>query len=146
MAFSDLAVGQSATMSRTISEADIARYAELTGDFNPVHLDAAWAAESRFKGRIAHGMLTAGLISAVVGMKLPGPGAVYMSQSLKFVGPVRIGDTITARAEVLELVPERRRVRLATICTNQQGDVVLEGEALLKVDDARSHSPFQSHP
>lgn len=146
MAFGDLAVGQSATMVKTIAASDIQAFAELTGDRNPMHLDAEFAARGRFGERIAHGMLSAGLISAVVGMKLPGPGALYMSQSLRFVRPVRIGDTITARAEILELVPEKRRVRLATICTNQDGETVLEGEALLKVDDMSLEPQSPTHP
>jgi 3-hydroxybutyryl-CoA dehydratase len=146
MAFRDLAVGQSASMAKTITAADIQVFADLTGDHNPMHLDPAWAARGRFKERVAHGMLSAGLVSAVLGMKLPGPGALYMSQSIKFVRPVRIGDTITARAEILELVPEKRRVRLATTCTNQQGETVLEGEALLKVDEVPPAPPFSPHP
>lgn len=146
MAFADLAVGQSAVMARTITAADVRSFADLTGDHNPMHLDAEFAARARFGEPIAHGMLSAGLISAVVGMQLPGPGALYMSQSLRFTGPVRIGDTITARAEILELVPERRRVRLLTTCTNQRGETVLEGEALLKVDDIPPATPFPPHP
>ncbi len=146
MAYPDLAVGQSASMAKTITAADIQAFADLTGDHNPMHLDAGFAARGRFGERIAHGMLSAGLISAVVGMKLPGPGALYMSQSLRFVGPVKIGDTITARAEILELVPEKRRVRLATTCTNQRGETVLTGEALLKVDDVNPDLPFPTHP
>jgi 3-hydroxybutyryl-CoA dehydratase len=146
MAFADLAVGQVGELSRTITAEQIAGYAEVTGDFNPAHLDAAWAARSRFGERIAHGMLTAGLISAVLGMKLPGAGAFYLSQTLRFNRPVRIGDTITARAEVLELFPEKRRVRLATRCTNQRGEIVLEGEALLLVDDVPLDPRTTSHP
>jgi 3-hydroxybutyryl-CoA dehydratase len=133
MTFEALQVGQAAEFRKTVTEADVVLYAGITGDLNPVHLDQVEAERSMFGGRIAHGMLSAGLISAVLGMKLPGPGTVYLEQSLRFVRPVRIGDTVTARAEVLELVPAKRRVRLATTCSNQDGDVVLKGEALVMV-------------
>ncbi len=135
MAFADLAVGRVAELAHTVTDADIRGYAEITGDRNPAHADDVWAAKSRFKGRIAHGMLTAGFISAVLGMEMPGAGAIYLSQTLRFHKPVRIGDRITARAEVLELFPAQKRVRMATRCTNQMGEVVLDGEALLLVDD-----------
>ena len=138
MPYADLAVGQVAELAHTVTDADIRGYAEITGDRNPAHTDDAWARQSRFRGRIAHGMLTAGFISAVLGMKLPGPGAIYLSQSLRFLKPVRPGDRITARAEVLELLSAQRRVRIATRCTNQAGEVVLDGEALLLVDDVQS--------
>ena len=121
MPYADLAVGQVAELAHTVTDSDIRGYAEITGDRNPAHTDEAWAARSRFKGRIAHGMLTAGFI--------------YLSQTLRFLKPVRIGDRITARAEVLELFPSQRRVRIATRCTNQAGEIVLDGEALLLVDD-----------
>lgn len=135
MSFESLAVGMQAEMSRTISLEDIERFAQVTGDDNPVHIDDAAAARSRFGRRIAHGMLSAGLISAVLGTRLPGPGVIYLSQSLRFTRPVFPGDVITATAEVLELVPAKRRVRLATTCRNQAGEVVLEGEALVMVPD-----------
>lgn len=135
MPYADLAVGQVAELAHTVTDSDIRGYAEITGDRNPAHTDEAWAARSRFKGRIAHGMLTAGFISAVLGMELPGVGAIYLSQTLRFLKPVRIGDRITARAEVLELFASQRRVRIATRCTNQAGEIVLDGEALLLVDD-----------
>lgn len=141
MPFADLAVGQVAELGHLVTDSDIRGYAGITGDENPAHTDDEWAQRSRFQGRIAHGMLTAGFISAVLGMKLPGPGAIYLSQTLRFVKPVRIGDRITARAEVLELFPSVRRVRIATRCTNQAGEVVLDGEALLLVDDVPSQ-PF----
>ena len=128
----ELAAGMAAEMTRTVTETDVVLYAGLTGDFNPVHMDAVAAAASRFGGRIAHGMLTAGLVSAVLGTRLPGPGAVYLSQTLRFTAPVRIGDTVTARVEVLE-VGERGRVRLATTARTQDGAQVLEGEALVWV-------------
>ena len=143
MPYADLAVGQVAELAHTVTDSDIRGYAEITGDRNPAHTDDEWAARSRFKGRIAHGMLTAGFISAVLGMKLPGAGAIYISQALRFLKPVRIGDRITARAEVLELFPSQRRVRIGTRCTNQAGEVVLDGEALLLVDDV-PQSPIPS--
>ncbi len=123
--------GQKAAITRTITEADIEAYAALTGDRNPVHLDSAYAARTRFGGRIAHGMLTAGLVSAVLGMHLPGPGAVYLSQTLTFLKPVHIGDTITATVEVTTYDAERRRLHLRTYCANQRGETVLDGEAVL---------------
>jgi 3-hydroxybutyryl-CoA dehydratase len=128
-----LAVGSSAELSKTVTEADVVLYAGITGDFNPVHVDAVAAGESRFAGRIAHGMLSAGFISAVLAMRLPGPGAIYLSQTLRFTHPVRIGDTVTARVEVMEVQVESRRVRLATSCRNQTGRAVIEGEALVLV-------------
>jgi 3-hydroxybutyryl-CoA dehydratase len=129
MPFADFLLGQVAEVSRTISAADIDAFAQLTGDDNPVHLDEAFAAQTQFGGRIAHGMLSAGLISAVLGTQLPGPGAIYLGQSLRFVAPVRPGDTITARVEVIELWPEKRRIRLQTTCTNQEGETVIHGDA-----------------
>ena len=110
-------------------------YAGITGDFNPVHVDADAAAKSRFGGRIAHGMLSAGLISAVLGMKLPGPGAIYLAQTLRFTKPVRIGDTITARAEVVEIMAARKRARLTTTCVNGAGETVIDGEATVMIPD-----------
>ena len=131
MRFEELAVGMSAERTRTVTADDVRRYAEITGDFNPVHVDADAAAKSRFGGLIAHGMLSAGYVSAVLGMDLPGPGAIYLAQSLKFTQPVKPGDAITARVEVIELTAARRRVRLATSCRNQHGEPVLEGEATI---------------
>lgn len=128
----DLTVGMSATMARTVTEADIVLFAGVSGDTNPIHLNQEYAATTMFKGRIAHGMLSAGFISAVLGTKLPGPGAVYISQTLRFKAPVRIGDTVTARVEVIELVPERKRANLKTECL-VAGKVVIEGEASLMV-------------
>lgn len=136
MRFEDLAVGQAAEFSKTITESDVVLYAGITGDLNPVHIDRAAAERSPFGGRVAHGMLTAGLVSAVLGMKLPGPGSIYLSQTLRFTRPVRPGDTVTARVEVLELVPAKRRVRLATSCANQDGERVLEGEAVVLVPES----------
>ena len=134
-AFERLAVGQTAQMAKTVTEADVVLFAGVTGDFNPVHVDAVAAERSRFGGRIAHGMLSAGFVSAVLAMRLPGPGTIYLSQSLRFTRPVHLGDTVTARVEILELVPAKRRVRLATACHNQRGETVLEGEAVVMVPD-----------
>ena len=133
MQFEDLIAGVTAEMSKTITETDVTLFAGITGDFNPVHVDAVAAARSRFGGRIAHGMLSAGLISAVLAMKLPGPGSIYLSQSLKFTRPVRIGDTVTAQVSVASVNTEKRRVTLTTVCRNQEGEMVLEGEALVLV-------------
>lgn len=135
MRFDQLSVGQTAAIRKTISESDIVWYAGITGDFNPIHIDAEYAARTRFGTRIAHGMLTAGLVSQVLGMRLPGTGAVYLGQTLRFTAPVRAGDTIEARAEVIELIPGKQRVRLRTVCVNQDGDTVLEGEALMLMED-----------
>ena len=135
MRFEELVVGQAATMERTVTDGDVVAYAGITGDDNPVHLDEAAGARSRFGGRVAHGMLSAGYISAAIGTRLPGPGSIYLGQTLKFTAPVRIGDTVTTRVEVLELVPAKRRVKLATRCANQRGETVIEGEALVLVPD-----------
>lgn len=130
----DFQIGETATFSKTITESDIYTYAGLSGDFNPVHVNAEFAQKTRFKERIAHGMLTAGLISAVLGMKLPGPGAIYLSQQMEFLKPVRIGDTITATAEVQAYNPDKRILTLRTTCTNQRGEQVLEGRAVVMMD------------
>jgi len=131
--FEDLAVGQSASFAKTVTEADIVAFAGISGDFNPVHVNEEFAKTSLFKGRIAHGMLSAAFISTVFGTRLPGPGCIYVAQTLKFKAPVRIGDTVTARVELISLVPERRLVTFTT--TASVGEtVVLEGEATLKVD------------
>ena len=123
-------VGQSASVSKTISESDVYLFAGITGDMNPAHTNEEYAKNTRFKTRIAHGMLSAGLISAVLGMHLPGPGTIYMGQTLKFLAPVHIGDTITATAEIKTLDLERGRVTLTTTCTNQDGAVVTTVEAM----------------
>jgi 3-hydroxybutyryl-CoA dehydratase len=124
-----LKVGDSAEWSRTVTEDDIKLYAEATGDFNPVHLDQSYAEKTFFKGRIAHGLLSLGYISTVLGNILPGHGTIYLSQEVKFLAPVRIGDTITARVEIMELIPEKNRVKFKTICLNQEGKIVLDGAA-----------------
>ena len=130
--FEDLSVGQEASLSNTVSGANIVAFAEISGDRNPVHLDADYAATTMFKERIAHGMLAAAYISAVFGMKLPGPGAIYISQTLKFKAPVKIGDTVVTTVKVAELVPEKRRARFECICTVNDKPVV-EGEAMMMV-------------
>ena len=128
--FEDLAVGQSASMGKTITEADILMFAAVSMDTNPVHLNAETAAASQFKERIAHGMLSAGLISAVLGTKLPGPGTISLGQTLSFRRPVKIGDTVIATAEVIALDPAKKRATLRTICT-VAGKTVIEGEAVV---------------
>lgn len=132
LGFEDLHVGRTASVSRTVSEADILMFAGVSGDTNPVHLDEEFAASTMFGGRIAHGMLSAGLISAVFGTRLPGPGCIYLSQSLKFKAPVKIGQTVVAKVTVKELKAEKRRAVFATVCTC--GDiVVLDGEAEIMI-------------
>jgi 3-hydroxybutyryl-CoA dehydratase len=125
----ELRVGDSAQISKTIKESDIELFARATGDFNPLHLDHAYAEKTMFKGRIAHGLLSVGLVSAVLGNILPGHGTIYLSQEVKFLAPVRIGDTITARVEVIELIPEKNRAKFRTTCVNQEGKLVLDGLA-----------------
>ena len=127
----ELKVGDIGEISKTISESDIYLYAGITGDFNPAHVNEDYAQGTFFKTRIAHGMLVAGLISAVLGSKLPGPGTIYMRQELDFMAPVKIGDTVTARVEVIEINTEKKRVKLKTTCANQEGTVVLDGQALI---------------
>jgi 3-hydroxybutyryl-CoA dehydratase len=131
LTFDELTVGRKASFSKTVSESDVYLYAGISGDFNPAHINQAYAETTAFKTRIAHGMLSAGFISTVLGNQLPGPGTIYMSQNLTFLAPVAIGDTITATVEVIELLAEKKRVRLKTVCTNQEGKEVLTGEALV---------------
>ena len=128
----DLAVGMSASFSKTLTDADIVMFSGVSGDTNPVHLDEEYAKDTIFEGRISHGMLSAGFISAVLGTKLPGPGCIYISQDLKFKAPVRPGDTVTARVTVLEIILEKRRVVMQTQCT--VGDtMVIDGQATVMV-------------
>jgi 3-hydroxybutyryl-CoA dehydratase len=131
-----LQVGDVAEFGKTISESDIYLYAGITGDFNPAHVNESYAERTFFKTRIAHGMLSAGLISAVLANQLPGPGTIYLKQDLRFLAPVHIGDTITARVEIIELIHDKNRVRLKTVCSNQKGVHVLEGEALVSAPKA----------
>ena len=126
----DLSVGQSAQMVRTVTEADIVLFAQVSGDNNPVHLDEAFAAQTPFKARIAHGMLSAAYISAVIGTQLPGPGTIYMQQALRFKRPVKIGDEVTTIATVTEIDPVKGRVSIETVCL-VGGKPVIEGEALV---------------
>ena len=126
----DLSVGQSAELTRTVTESDLVAFAAVTGDDNPVHLDEAYATGTVFGGRIAHGMLSAGYISAVIGTRLPGPGTIYVSQMLRFRRPVRIGDTVTTTATISDIDLERARVGLTTVCA-VAGKTVLEGEAVV---------------
>lgn len=123
--------GDAAELSKTISESDVYLFAGITGDLNPAHINDVYAAGTFFRARIAHGMLIGGLISAVIGMKLPGPGTIYIRQELLFQAPVFIGDTVTARVEVKEVVKEKNRLIAATTCINQHGKTVLNGEATL---------------
>lgn len=143
MRLEDIVVGQSAEFGKTITEADVVLFAGVTGDFNPVHVDAVAAARSRFGGRIAHGMLSAGLISATIASRLPGPGSIYLTQTLRFTAPVRIGDTVTARVSVVEIIASKRRVRLSTVCRNQDGLTVLDGEATVLVPEEMSETTAQ---
>lgn len=128
--FEDLYIGLAAEFGKTITDADILMFAGVSGDTNPVHLDEEFAVTSMFKGRIAHGMLTASLISTVMGTKLPGPGCIYMDQTLKFLAPVRTGDTVRARVTVAELIEKKRRAILETACLVADKPVV-EGRATI---------------
>ena len=131
----DLRVGMSATFSTTITEADIVLFAGVSGDTNAIHINEEYAATTAFKGRIAHGMLSASVISAAVANRLPGPGAIYLNQQLNFLAPVRPGDTVHATVKVREVVAERGRVVLETTCS-VKGVMVIDGEALVKVDSS----------
>ncbi len=125
----ELKIGDSAQISKTVTESDIELFARATGDFNPVHLDQAYAEKTMFKGRIAHGLLSVGLLSSILGNILPGYGTIYLSQEVKFLAPVRIGDTVTARVEVIELVPEKNKAKFRTTCINQDGKMIVDGVA-----------------
>ena len=125
----ELQEGDHAELTRVVADDDIASFVDAVGDYNPVHSDPAYAATTIFKTPIAPGIFTAGLISAVIGTTLPGPGAIYLSQSLKFMKPVFAGDTITARVTIAEVIRDRNRIRLQTVCLNQRGEEVLSGEA-----------------
>lgn len=126
---SEMKVGDSASFTKTVSEHDVYTYAGVSGDFNPAHVNEVEAQKGMFGKRIAHGMLSAGFISTVLGTQLPGPGTIYMGQELRFTKPVFFGDTITATVTVAELIPEKSRAILDTVCTNQNGDVVIKGKA-----------------
>lgn len=133
-----LNAGDSAEITKTIGEADIVAFAEVTGDHNPVHLDESFAQKTRFGRRIAHGMLTASLISAVLANKLPGQGSVYLGQTLQFVAPVFPGDEVTARVTVTTVRDDKPIVKLETICVNQRGETVIRGEATVLLSDVES--------
>lgn len=135
MRYDDLAVGQSASYMKQVTSADVMSFAAITGDFNPLHVDEEEAAKSRFGGRIAHGMLSAGIVSAAIANRLPGRGSVYLGQSMRFTAPVRIDDTITVTLTVTELL-SKNRVKLSTVCHNQNGETVMDGEATILVDES----------
>jgi len=128
-------VGDKATLSKTFLAQDVAVFAEVSGDHNPVHLSEEFATRTRFGRRIVHGMLTASLISAVLGTQLPGPGSIYLSQTLQFRAPVYLGDTVTAIAEVLTVREDKRLVTLRTTCINQASKLVIDGRAVLLVPE-----------
>jgi 3-hydroxybutyryl-CoA dehydratase len=130
----DFQVGEQASFTKTVTEADVTTFAGLIGDFNPLHVDAEYARKSRFGRRVAHGMFTGGLISAVLGNKLPGPGAIYLSQQIEFLAPVYIGDTITAAVEVVSWRSDKRIITLKTDCYNQDEKQIVTGKAVLMVD------------
>lgn len=141
-----LTVGETVETTREVRRRDVEDFLAAVGDENPIHSDPAFAAGTSFKGPIAPGLWTAGLISAVIGTRLPGPGTVYLSQTLRFLRPVRFGDRITVRVRVVEIIPERRRVRLATTCVNQHGDEVVTGEAWVRPPDAAASAAGTGGP
>ncbi len=132
LVYSEIKVGDEASFAKTITEADVLLYAGLSGDFNPIHIDAEYAKRSLFKERIAHGMLVSSLISAVLGTQLPGPNSIYLGQDLKFTAPVKIGDTVTAVATVTEKRDDKRIIKLRTTVSNQRGEMVVDGSAVVK--------------
>lgn len=129
--YSDLKIGQNAEYKRTITEEDIEKFAEVSGDHNPIHLDESYATKTFFKGRIAHGMLSVSFISTVLAQELPGPGSIYLKQDIDFRKPVRIGDTITARVEIIYKDDEKERITLRTTCVNQHDEIVVDGKAVV---------------
>lgn len=142
-----IAVGDSAQITRRVTPDDIASFVDAVGDYNPVHADREYAATTVFKEPIAPGIWTAGLLSAVIGTRLPGPGAIYVSQELKFLKPVKPGDAISARVEVIDVQREKNRIRLRTVCTNQRAEGVLIGEAVVmpsrtRIEYARPPAPL----
>lgn len=134
--FEAFALGDRATFRKTITDADILLFAAVSGDNYGLHIDQVYAETTRFKGRIAHGMLTASLISTVNALILERPGGIFVSQEVRFLRPVRAGDTIEALSEVVEIIPDQRRLRCRTTCTNQHGKIVVDGEAILQKDVA----------
>jgi 3-hydroxybutyryl-CoA dehydratase len=131
MGFERFEVGMKGQTSKTITETDVILFSGISTDINTVHIDEEAAKQGMFGRRIAHGILVSGLISGVLANKVPGPGTIYMGQDLKFLAPVYIGDTITAECEIIELIPEKKRIRLKTTCVNQDGKVVIDGSALV---------------
>lgn len=131
LTYEEIQIGNRTHFTKTIAEYDIYQFAGITGDFNPMHIDAEFAQETFFKGRIAHGMLSASFISTVLGMKLPGPNTIYLSQNLRFLAPVYIGDTIKAEVEVIDKIDEKKQIRLRTTVYKQDGTKVVDGEALV---------------
>jgi 3-hydroxybutyryl-CoA dehydratase len=127
----EIKIGDAAEFAKTVSETDVYLFAGITGDLNPAHINETYAKGTVFKGRIAHGMLSAGFISAALAMKLPGAGTIYLSQSMEFKAPVHIGDTVTARVEVKEKMTEKNRVKFRTTCVNQNGTLLMDGEAVV---------------
>jgi len=128
----EMEVGQSASMSKTVTEADIILFAGITGDFNPAHIDEEYAKQSMFKGRIAHGMLSAGFISATLAMKLPGPGSIYLGQNMKFKAPVKIGDTVKTTVTITDINIEKKIVKLDTVCSVGDTKVVIGNCVMMK--------------
>jgi len=128
---SELKIGDEASLSRTVTEADIILFSGVSGDINPMHLDEEYAKQTIFKGRIAHGMIACSYLTAVLANKLPGPGSIYAGQEFKFLAPVRIGDTVTAKVEVVEIIEAKNRVKLRTYCINQNGTLLVDGKATL---------------
>lgn len=127
----EINLGDKASYNRTVTEADVVLFGGVSGDLNPAHFNEEYCKDTMFKGRIAHGMLSSSYISTVLGMQLPGPGTIYLSQELKFTAPVKFGDTVTATIEVIEKIEEKNRIVLDTICTNQDGKVVVKGKAVV---------------
>lgn len=144
--YDDITIGQTAEYSKTLTEQDIVMFAATSGDTNPVHLDAEFAATTPFEGRIAHGMWTGGLISAAIALNLPGPGSIYLGQSLSFRKPVMLGDTITVTLEVLEKQDKRRTVIINCIAKNQNNKIVVKGEATVMAPDTKLSMPSPKLP
>lgn len=131
--FNTIRVGDKAAGGKTVTDEDVRLFAQVTGDVNPIHLDESYAGATFFKQRIAHGMLAGGIVGGILANDLPGPGTIYLSQTMQFKLPVFLGDTVTAEVEVLEKMEAKRRLRLKTACRNQKGEVVMEGEALVQM-------------
>src|SRR3954451_8898847 len=131
LTYEEIQIGDTADFSKTISEFDIYQFAGITGDFNPMHINEEFADTTIFKDRIAHGLLTGSFISTVLGMKLPGPNSIYLSQSFRFIAPVKVGDTIRATVEVIEKQDDNKFIKLKTQVWNQRKEIVVDGEALV---------------